>query len=174
MSSQKEKEEKKVYKAFLTKAKDTSSFSKLTFLLSLVTTINTEESLLTSFHPRAIGAARADQSDFTILDCIAAILVQEHEVVAVCFTSDNVSVVAAETSIPGFPATDVVVPHDVESDDSEHYTHPPQFAALCNPDYSTNSDDCKGDLHNIRIESIGENLWARVQGNSNGWYCAFM
>ena len=99
---------------------------------------------------------------------------QKHEVVAVCYTSDNVSVVAAESE-SDIPATDVNVDVLVEPSSCFPYKlFPPQFAALCNPEFSTNSGDNNCNLHNVRIETKGENLWAKVQGLSSGWYYAFM
>jgi hypothetical protein len=74
-------------------------FSQLTYLLHLITTLNCDENLPSSLHREALAIASAsDPPGFTVLESIAAILVQQHEVVAACYTSDEVSVIAAETA----------------------------------------------------------------------------
>ena len=56
--------------------------------------------------------------------------------------------------------------------------HPLQMAVLSNPEYpssdSAKLDTGKCNLHNVRIEPEGENLWTKVQGSSRGWYFVFM
>ena len=73
MSAQRKPEKKEPLKEYL-KADDASLFSQLTYLLSLVTTINSEEALPSSFHPNAIIASNDAREEFTLLDSIAAIL----------------------------------------------------------------------------------------------------
>ena len=86
----------------LRKAKDANHFSQLTYLLHLVTAINSIDKVQTSFqYQQGPGMASRDKA----LDSIAAILVQEHEVVAASYISDKVQVMVAETD-PN-PSTDL-------------------------------------------------------------------
>ena len=164
----------------LAKANDATSFSQLTYLLQLITSINADEGLPPSaLYKEAIKFNETDPNPqgFTVLDSIAAILVQNHEVVATCYTSDEVSVIVTEL--------DAITPTDIETYDSSsgspldsNAIHPLQMAVLSNPEYPS-SDSAKLDtgecnLHNVRIEPEGENLWTKVQGSSRGWYFAFM
>src|SRR5882762_7262584 len=86
--------------------KNASSFSQRTSLLCLVTSLNFNDNLGSSFknecNPRALDPR------LTALDAITAILVQEHEVLAACYTSDSetVSVISTETDV--IPYTDIV------------------------------------------------------------------
>lgn len=154
------------------KAAEATPFSQLTYLLHLITSLNFDEDLRSSFNKESNDDV-ADLPGFTLLESIAAILVQRHEVMAVCYTSDEVSVVAANTDTIG-PATDVDVDVPLPPSDS-HTFHPLQFAALSNPDFSSSGNSTtKYNLHNVQIQTEGENLWTKVQGEPRGWYCAFM
>ena len=162
--------------------KPASPFSQLTYLLQLITSLNADGGHVSSFHKDEIASNSAlDREGFTLLDSIAAILVQQHEVVAACYTSDMVSVVAAATDTTGISATDIDI--DVDHDDPDdpvetpsppgfHTFHTLQLAAVSNPDFSSSENLDTSNLHNVQIETRGINLWTKVQ--SNGWYCAFM
>jgi len=163
--------QRKPRQSLSSKANDATPFSQLTYLLQLITSLNFDENLSSSFH-RAENAyhddVASDSVGFTPLDSIAAILVQQHEVVAACYTSDQVSVIAADT----IPATDIEVGQSPFASGS-HTCHSLQLAALSNPDFSCSGHLDTSNLHNVQIETEGEDLWTKVQGSSR-WYCAFM
>lgn len=156
---------------------DATPFSQLTYLLRLITLLNSDENLVSGFESNeATVPVASDELGFTLLDSIAAILVQNHEVVAACYTSDKVSVIAAETDSDVIPASDVDVELDCEvhvqsSSLGSHMYHPIQLAAFSNPDFSENLDT-SNHIHNVRIQTVGENLWPKVQMCE--WYYAFM
>lgn len=162
----------------LGKAIDATHFSQLTYLLHLITSLNFDEDLSSSFDTNAISFDNAvsDSQGFTLLDSIAAILVQEHEIVAACYTSDKVSVVAATTDT--IPATDAEVVHDGPDPDpshpGSHILYGMQVAAISNPDFSSSEKFVSRDLPNVQIENEGENLWKNVEGSQEGWCYAFM
>jgi hypothetical protein len=165
-----------------------SPFSQLTYLLNIVTTINANDNLESGFHRSHHAKAKDEVSgesqphplNTTLLDSVVAILVQEHEVVAACFASDEISVVVAETN--PCPSTSTVVDLDDTSDsDSEvplkagsHIFYPLQLAALSNPDFETPyNEKSTNNPHNIQILFDGNNLWEKVRDSSK-WYCALM
>ena len=181
----------------LANATDASDFSQLTYLLELITSLNADAHCEPSFH-RVVVAHNDATEEISVLDSIAAILVQNTEIMAACYTSDKVSVIAAENEI--IPASDidvdVDVTVDVDVDDHDHvpvqsessshkFCRPLRLAAISNPDNSRNLDASKPDarkpdasepernLHNVRIDNKGENLWQKVQ-DSHGWYFVFM
>lgn len=155
----------------LRKAKDANHFSQLTYLLHLVTAINSNDKVQTSFqYQQGPGMASRDKA----LDSIAAILVQEHEVVAASYISDKVQVMVAETD-PN-PSTDL----DELCTDSEEspapnpqLLFPLQLAAVSNPDYNSSNSGLNENPHNLHIETTGKNLWEKVR-DSCKWHCAFM
>jgi hypothetical protein len=187
-------------------AKNASDFSQLTYLLHLVTALNSNNPQ-SGFHEYQVrdrerkATAQAEASfhplNVTLLDSIAAILVQQHEVVAACYTSDKVSVVVVETdpnpSIdhdiddvlvesppPGsqtfYPSTDRDVDVLVESPlPGSHTFYPLQLAAVSNPDFRNSSNNAKlnANQHNLQIQTIGDNLWTSVR-DLNKWYCVLM
>jgi hypothetical protein len=77
---------------------EANPFSQLTFLLRLVTSLNLNQKLESTFE-REFNA-RASDPAFSFLDSVAAILVQEHEVVAACYISNDVSVIAVNDPPP--------------------------------------------------------------------------
>ena len=89
-----------------------------------------------------------------------------------------------DTTIPG-PGTDSDIVVESDLDDVGHVhsgspspleCHSLKFTALSNPEFASSEepDTRKRNLHNVQIETEGENLWAKVQASSHGWYCAFM
>jgi hypothetical protein len=144
--------------------KAATPFSLLTYLLQLVTSLNSDKNLPSSFKKQC--NSKPSNPEFTVLDSIAAILVQDHEVVAACYTSDTVSVITAETDLP---STDIEVDGDVPCNSVSTL----QLAALSNPDFRDilNSNQ---NPHKVQIQTNGESLWEKVQGSLRGWYCAFM
>jgi hypothetical protein len=155
-----------------------ASFSQLTYLLHLVTSLNTNDALQSSFN-RQRGNANNDTSSHplntTLLDSVVAILVQQHDVVAACFISDKVTVMVAETD-PS-PATDP----EIDLDDSDvplvtpgpHTFYPLQLAAVSNPRFDSSNNAKPNDWHNVQIQADGDNIWTKVR-DSNKWYCVFM
>ena len=143
-------------------------FSQLTFLLRLVTSINLVENLKSTFK-------RSDPA-FTFLDSVAAILVQEHEVVAACYTSKDVLVVIPTTvnNLPKIDSDDLGPPTDIDVPNQEiPLDIHPSFAVVSNPRFD-NKLDHNANLHKVHLQT-GESLWERVQqGTERGWYCAFM
>ena len=93
-------------------------FSQLTFLLRLVTSINLVENLKFIFKRLGDSNACALGSDpvFTFLDSVAAILVQEHEVVAACYSSKDVSAVIPTTvnNLPKIDSDDPGPPTNID------------------------------------------------------------
>jgi hypothetical protein len=139
-------------------------FSQLTSLLYLVTSLNFNDNLGSSFKNEC--NARALDPRFTALDAVATILVQEHEVVAACYTSDlyKVSVISTEADVT--PYTDIVRV-DIPSD-----TFPTlRLAALSNPDFE---DELKNNRnpHKVHIQT-GESRWKNVFASPRGWFYAF-
>jgi hypothetical protein len=155
----KEEEEK-----LIERAGPANSFSQLTYLLRLVTTLNFNDNLRSSFQRK--GSAK--DPEFTLLDSVAAILVQEHEVVAVCYTSDSkISVMASE--MDAIPHTDVEVEVEVPPDTFRSI----QLAALSNPEYHDELSNNRNP-HKVQIQEEGESLWEKVRdADDRGWYCAF-
>ena len=162
----------------LQQAKEASSFSQLTYLLRIVTVINSynDSTSLSNFRHRDgedIGPSSASHLlNLTVLDAIAAILVQKHEVVAACYTSEKVTVLIAETEAN--PGTD-------QDDNSSlgsllpgaHTLHPLHLAALSNPDFGSNSATLNTNTHNLQIQTKGNNLWAKIR-DSYKWYCVLL
>jgi len=149
------------------KAKGANPFSQLTYLLRLVTTLNFDENLRSSFKRK--GNASAPGSEFTLLDSVAAVLVQDHEVIATCYTSDSdtISVVAEKDD---FPQTDVDV--DVDMPPDAYWSI--QVAALSNSEYTDELADNQNP-HKVQIQPEGVSLWEKVRDTeTRGWYCGFM
>ena len=157
---------RKEQKKLLANANDVTPFSQLTYLLYLTTSFNRDDGLRSSFPRKAPASSNSNAASnslgFTLLDSIAAILAQQYEVVAVCYTSDKVSVMVTDAESPS---------------SGSHALHPLQLAAISNPDYaesaSSNPSMSMSNLHNIQIQTEGENLWTKVRDH-DGWYCAFM
>jgi hypothetical protein len=164
-------------------AKDANSFSQLTYLLHLVTAINSNDNLQSGFkyhrHGRGKGGDddRGEDRDITLLDSIVAILVQEYEVVAACYTSDKVSVVVAAKTDPNSSTDfDELASDSEEPPDSPASYYPLQLAAVSNPDFNGNSPESESNLnanHNLQIQTTGKNLWTTVR-DSWKWHCVFM
>lgn len=147
---------------------EATPFSQLTYLLRLVTSLNFDNNLPSSFKKK-LNTKALDQQ-FIVLDSVAAILVQSYEVVAACYTTDTVSVIASKADV--FPDTDLEVDVDVPS---EGPLQSLQLAALSNPDFSDNKKLITSQrLHKIQIQTEGVSYWERVKGSPRGWYCAFM
>ena len=153
-------------------------FSQLTFLLCLVTSINLIENLKSTFKRLRDSNACASGSDpaFTFLDSVAAILVQEHEVVAACYTSKDVSAVIPTTvnDLPKIDSDDLGPPTNIDVPNQEiPLDIHPSFAVVSNPRFD-NKLDHNANLHKVHLQT-GESLWERVQqGTERGWYCTFM
>lgn len=173
---------KSLQRKLVQNGQDASAFSKLTYLLQLVTAINSNDNFRSGFKYQEKARNEASESSHlllgaTLLDSIVAILVQRYEVVAACHTSDKVSVVVAETD-PN-PSTDL----DELATDSDESPTPPtpgpqliyplRLAAVANPDYNSSNSGLNNNPHNLHIETTGENLWTRVR-DSYKWHCACM
>ena len=165
MSTQRESQQPEdVQKPSKPLTKNGSSFSQLTSLLCLVTSLNFNDNLGSSFknecNPRALDPR------LTALDAITAILVQEHEVLAACYTSDSetVSVISTETDV--IPYTDIVGV-DIPSDIFPTL----QLAGPFNPDFK---DELKKNRnpHKVQIQT-GESRWKNVLESPRGWFYAF-
>jgi hypothetical protein len=164
----------------LRKAKDANTFSQLTYLLHLVTAINSNDKLQTSFqYHQGLGKARdkasSESQDVIPLDSIVAILVQEHEVVAACYTSDKVQAVMVAETDPN-PSTDLdelATDSDESPAPGSQLIYPLRLAAVANPDYNSSNSGLNENPHNLHIETTGKNLWTRVR-DSYKWHCAFM
>ena len=161
-------------KLLLANAVASTPFSQLTYLLSLITSLNRDDNLTSGFlRISAPASASNDTASLTLLDSIAAILVQNHEVVAACFTSDKVAVMIADTDV--IPKTDIEVPVPTPSSGS-HELYPLQLAAIANPrfpsDFSNSSTSKCRMPHNVQIQTDGENVWTKVR--DYGWYSVFM
>ena len=169
------------YNELLSNANDADTFSQLTYLLHLVTALNSNDNLRSGFHEYRYGEGKAIARDegslhslsVTLLDSVVAILVQQHEVVAACYASDKVSVMVVETD-PN-PSTDDDSDVLVESPlPGSHTFYPLQLAAISNPDFnSSNNAKLNANPHNLQIQTNGENLWTRVR-DSHMWYCVLM
>ena len=90
----------------------TNAFRKLTYLLHVISSINSNDKDGSGFQYGGKARDEASESfqplvNVTLLDSIVAILVQQYEVVAACYTSDMVSVVVAETDPNPSKATDI-------------------------------------------------------------------
>lgn len=169
---------KSLQRKLVQNGQDASAFSKLTYLLQLVTAINSNDNFRSGFKYQEKARNEASESSHlllgaTLLDSIVAILVQRYEVVAACHTSDKVSVVVAETD-PN-PST------DLDSDESpapgSHTYYPLRLAAVSNPDfnssYSKSKPKLNANLHNLQTQPIGDNLWTKVR-DSCRWRYVFM
>jgi hypothetical protein len=166
----------------MTSPSTASDFSQLTYLLHLITTINSEDNLRSSFEQELekSACATSDPEKFLLLDSITAILVQRHEIVAACYTSDKVvSVITAEDD--SVPATDVEI-DDPAQPGSLSSSYPRTFyalqlAAVSNPEFPNkkkgNPDTGNRNLHSLRIQA-GVNLWPKVKDTKRGWYFGFM
>jgi len=174
-----ESQEGKSQQHLLSKAEEANTFSQLTYLLRLVTAINSNDNLHSSFHechnsrpPEGMEDPSHSQN-ITILDSIVAILVQQHEVVAACYTSDKVSVVVAETDPSPSTDTDILVESPPPG---SHELYTLELAAVSNPDFnSSDNANLNENPHNLRIltDSEGKNLWTNVR-DSFEWYYVFM
>ena len=163
-------------------AQDANIFSQLTYLLHLVTYINSNDKHLSSFHKNRRTGSRGNAIskddafhplNSTILDSIAAILVQQHEIVAACYTSDYVSVMVAETD-PN-PSTDLEVPVKSPLSAGSHRFYPLHLAAISNPNFNIIVSD-NANPHNLQIQSDqsdGANLWTMVRDTCQ-WYFVLM
>lgn len=159
----------------LNEGKPASSFSQLTYLLHLITALNSNDNLQSAFlnYRRGEGKPKTevdslDSLHVSLLDSIAAIFVQQHEVVAAAYTSDKVMVV--ETN-PNPPTDDIDVL--TESLPPHSQIFPLKLAALSNPDFKPPKDvQLNGIPHNLQIQAIGSNLWTNVLKNK--WYYALM
>jgi len=164
-------------------AKDAGAFSQLTYLLHIVSSINQNDPdklrSIYAYDKKARDEAPGFShpvANVNLLDSIVAILVQHHEVVAACYTSDMVSVVVAETD----PKPSTVTYLDDPATDSDeppsgpHAYYPLRLAAVSNPDFNASGSEPQSNAnqHNLQIQSIGNNLWTRVR-DSCKWYCAF-
>jgi hypothetical protein len=103
---------------------------------------------------------------FTALDATAAILVQEHEIVAACYTSDSDTVAVAKL--------DDVLPHtdiDVDINIASETLRTLRLALLANPDFK---DELKNNRnpHKVQIQT-GESRWKNVFASPRGWFYAF-
>jgi hypothetical protein len=172
-----ESQEGKSLQDLLSKAEEANTFCQLTYLLRLVTAINSNDNLHSSFHdcrnrsPEGMENSSHSQN-VTILDSIVAILVQQHEVVAACYISDKVSVVVAETDPSPSTDTDILVESPPPG---SHELHTLELAAVSNPDFnSPDNANLNANLHNLQIltDSKQMNLWNNVR--SFEWYCVFM
>lgn len=154
--------------------KHVNDFSKLTFLLYLVRTSNLNDNL-------SVGSEKIDwrvrsgngDKDMTTLNAIAAILAQEHDVVAVCYNSDylKVSVVVAETDPAIDPGSEIGV--DIDSkigQPGSEMLYPSKVAALSDP--SPKLDLNVKNTHGPTLLTPGTGLWAEVRDKCQ-WYCAF-
>jgi hypothetical protein len=154
---------------------EATPFSLLTFLLRLVTSLNVNQRLESTFKRESND--RASDPAFTCLDSVAAILVQEHEVVAACYTSNNSSVIApAVNDPPKFDADSRNPPTDIDTHQSidleVHFDIYPSFAAVSNPRIGDKLND-NNNPHHVQIQN-GQSLWEKVYDTERGWYCAFM
>jgi len=175
-----ESQEGKSQQDLLSKAEEANTFSQLTYLLRIVTAINSKDNLHSSFHecrnslrsPEGMEDSSHSQN-VTILDSIVAILVQQHEVVAACYTSDKVSVVVSETDPSPSTDTDILVESPPPG---SHELYTLELAAVSNPDFnSSDNANLNANPHNLQIltDSEGKNLWTYVR-DSFEWYCVFM
>jgi hypothetical protein len=160
-------------------ATNITPFSQLTYLLHMITLLNADYDLQSSFEPGGISynddaTSDSDSVGLAPLEAMAAILVQDHEVVAACYTSDRVSIVASTTNLNAFPATDVDDGVDVDRPSSLDKLHCLQLAAHANPDFAHPGRLDTNNLHNLQIEIKGEDLWRDVQDSERGWHYAFM
>ena len=160
------------YTKLLDEGKPASSFSQLTYLLHLVTALNSNDNLQSAFFTYRRGEGKPNiEGDslnslhVSLLDSIAAIFVQQHEVVAAAYTSDKVMVVETNPN----PLTD-----DIDVSLPPHsQIFPLKLAALSNPDFNPPKDvQSNGIAHNLQIQAIGSNLWTNVVKNK--WYYALM
>ena len=169
----------------LQNAKDANTFSQLTYLLHVISCINLNDKDGSGFQYGGKARDEASESsqplvNVTLLDSIVAILVQRYEVVVACYTSDIVSVVVAETDPNPSKVTDLddfaTDLDDVPSPDPHTY-YPFKLAAVSNPDFNSSGFECESqlnaNLHNLQIQTTGENLWTRVR-DTYKWYCVFM
>jgi hypothetical protein len=108
----------------LANAEDATYFSQLTYLLTLITSLNADKLCDPSFKRVVVPCNDMDaREEFTVLESIAAILVQNHEVMAACYTADRVSVIAAENeTVPSSDIGDIDVDSHVpvQSESSFH------------------------------------------------------
>ena len=159
------------------RAKDANNFSQLTYLLKLVTALNASDSRPGSLaYHHGKGRAITKDEDIhplngSILDSVAAILVQQHEVVAACYTSNKVAVVVAETDPNPSTDTDVLVE---SPSPGSHTFYPLQLAAVSNPDFGDFLDVKRNaNLHNLQIRNQEEGFWSEVRDKFE-WYCVLM
>jgi hypothetical protein len=171
-----ESQEGKSQQDLLSKAEEANTFSQLTYLLRLVTAINSNDNLHSSFperrNKRPEGMEDSSRSqNLTILDSIVAILVQQHEVVAACYTSDKVSVVVAETDPTPSTDTEILVESPPPG---SHELYTLELAAVSNPDFNSSANaNLNANPHNLQILTEGKNLWTNVR-DSYEWYNVFM
>lgn len=169
--------------ALLNRATKASEFSELTYLLRVVTALNPHNELPSAFteyrhQRREVTNTTSDVANlnFTVLDSIATILVQEHEVVAACFATDSKSVVVAETDPQlSIDTNDSDAPAE-PLPPSSHDVYPLRLATVSNPDFNSSNDgesNLNTNVHGLRIQPEGENLWTKVW-DVNKWYCVLM
>ena len=164
-------------KELLWNAEDAGDFSQLTYLLQLVLTLNLNDNLQSSCHRHKNRGRKATLRDeqslnVTLLDSIVAILVQQHEVVAACYSSDKITVMVAETD----PSTstdplDTFVESPIPGQSYKFY--PLTLAAVSNPDFNSSLPESNNNPHNLQVLATGEDLWIGVR-DSYRWYCALM
>ena len=169
-------------------AKEANTFCQLTYLLHLVTTLNSYDNLesnINGYRSSHGGADDDSMHSLTVLESVAAILVQKHEIVATCYTSDTVSVMVAETD-PN-PSTDDSDPNpyiddsDIPLPPGSHKLYPLHLAAVSNPDFHSDDSLAKnGKLndtvnpHRLQILTNGQECWTKVRDSESSWYCAFL
>jgi len=118
---------------------------------------------------------RALDPRLTALDAITAILVQEHEIVAACYTSDSETVSVISTETDDIPLTDIDVDelllrdNDVNIPSEKFRTL--RLAVLANPDFK---DELKNNRnpHKVQIQT-GKSRWQNVLKSPRGWFYAF-
>jgi len=172
---------------------DANAFTQLTYLLHVVTALNSDRNLESTFPSHEQQANYELSPSDTALDSMVAILVQEHEVVAASFISEE-QVVVVETDPSPSPdidvsntstdidvsatSTDIDVSNtstDIDVDvvpflPGSHSLYPLQLAAVSNPDFNSSYDTESELPHKLRIQPDGKDLWPKIRDNYM-WHC---
>lgn len=154
---------------------DANAFTQLTYLLHVVTALNSDRNLECSFPSHEKQANDELSPSDTALDSMVAILVQEHEVVAASFISEE-EVVVVETDPNPSPDIDVSnTSTDIDVDvvpflPGSHSLYPLQLAAVSNPEFNSSYDTESELPHKFRIQPDGKDLWPKIRDHYM-WHC---
>jgi len=148
---------------------EADDFSKLTLLLRLVLQLNQESPAIP--HYPGTSPVKLDEDHMLhlgVLDALSAILVQDHEVLALLFSKRRVTVV-----IENSDAITLEIPVEHQTAPGSKTLYPPKVVAITNPDFSANKILKPSTItHKLQVLDKGNNLWPLV--SKYEWHFAMM